>query len=448
MFIFIAGSVLRMLQHVCSVDTFSKGLRYYLNEMRGRGAVPEDLYRNLQIAVSEDFPGTTINIPVFMKTWELQAGYPVINVVRDGDMITLSQIRYMRDAGVDASNPLWVIPINYVVGSTPDSSITTPDFWMTERTMSLTSDSAPKSWTPNDWILFNIEQNGYYRVNYDDLSWVQLSNELVNGDYRLIHPVNRAQLIDDSFNLARDQKRTYKAAFDILAYLKHDADYIPWAAANRVLNYLHPFLLGSPYYQHFRQLMRNNVALLYSTVGYVSNELDTPLDKLLRNIAINWACNMGQQTCLTHMANTLSRVIMNQHVVEPDLESTVYCNGLRGTSQAFFVAFINRAEMPEHSGQKVLIMNSLGCSHVVSQINYYLNHSINGFYSSITDRRRVITAVYSNGGINGIQAVFNFLDQNMSAIASALTANDIGTIISNLASRTTNFVQYRHVLFN
>lgn len=262
-----------MLQHVCTVETFAKGLNSYLTEMRGRAAVPEDLYRHLQIAYSEDFPTSSMDIPTFMRTWELQAGYPLINVIRDGNQITFSQTRYMRDNAVDASNPLWTIPMSYAVRTSPDSSSTIPDFWMTERTQVLQSASAPKPWTNDDWILFNIQQNGYFRVNYDDLSWKLLSEELVNGNFDLIHPLNRAQLIDDSFNLARDQKRTYTAAFDILAYLRHDADYIPWAATNRVLNYLHPFLLGSPYYQHFRQLMRNNSALAYNTIGYLPENL-------------------------------------------------------------------------------------------------------------------------------------------------------------------------------
>ena len=128
---------------------------------------------------------------------------------------------------------------------------------------------------------------------------------------------------------------------------------------------------------------------------------------------------MGLQACLSQVANQMSRVAMNQIVIEPDLESAVYCNGLRGTTQAFFAAFITRAEMPEHASKKVLIMNSLGCSHIRSQINFYLNHSINGFYSSVVDRRRVISAVYTNGGIYGVQAVFDFMDQNLSLIPTA-----------------------------
>jgi aminopeptidase N len=53
-----------------------------------------------------------------------------------------------------------------------------------------------------DWIIGNIQQYGFYRVNYDDDNWNALLRQL-RTDHTVIHPINRAQIINDAWNLAR-----------------------------------------------------------------------------------------------------------------------------------------------------------------------------------------------------------------------------------------------------
>ena len=53
-----------------------------------------------------------------------------------------------------------------------------------------------------EWILGNVKERFYYRVNYDQDNWDALANTLEN-EHATIDRQNRAQLIDDSFNLGR-----------------------------------------------------------------------------------------------------------------------------------------------------------------------------------------------------------------------------------------------------
>ena len=134
-----AGAVLRMLQVMMTEEVFARGLKLYLDEFKERAATPEDLYRNLQTAIDNELLEQTPNIANFMRTWELQPGFPVISVTRNGDVIMIQQERYFTNslAGNDAS--IWSIPLNYIVGSNPDYSETTMDFWMTEKSNHLLS---------------------------------------------------------------------------------------------------------------------------------------------------------------------------------------------------------------------------------------------------------------------------------------------------------------------
>ena len=54
----------------------------------------------------------------------------------------------------------------------------------------------------NQWVIFNLQQPGYYKVNYDDHNWNLLIQQLLK-DHRAIAPINRAQIIDDALDLAR-----------------------------------------------------------------------------------------------------------------------------------------------------------------------------------------------------------------------------------------------------
>ena len=56
-------------------------------------------------------------------------------------------------------------------------------------------------------VIMNVQETGYFRVNYDDQNWKLIIDQL-NEDHEQIHVINRAQIIDDAMNLAQDRKST------------------------------------------------------------------------------------------------------------------------------------------------------------------------------------------------------------------------------------------------
>lgn len=78
---------------------------------------------------------------------------------------------------------------------------------------------------------------GFYRVNYDQENWERLVH-LLNVSHGTIHVLNRAQLLDDSFNLARAGLLNYSSALDLSTYLKNEDDVIPWYTAIECLSYV------------------------------------------------------------------------------------------------------------------------------------------------------------------------------------------------------------------
>lgn len=43
--------------------------------------------------------------------------------------------------------------------------------------------------------------------------------------------MNRAQIVDDSLNLARGNQLSYEQALHTIQYLKNETEYVPWYAA-------------------------------------------------------------------------------------------------------------------------------------------------------------------------------------------------------------------------
>ena len=92
---------------------------------------------------------------------------------------------------------------------------------------------------------------GYYRVNYEPEMWKLLSMQLNSDNYENIHVVNRAQLIDDALNMARNNRLNYTVALTLTLYLERETDYVPWRTTFGNMPFLHNMLRSSKQYNNF-----------------------------------------------------------------------------------------------------------------------------------------------------------------------------------------------------
>ena len=128
----------------------------------------------------------------------------------------------------------WWIPITFLTEKNPDFTKTTPSNWLPASVPSIAVSDMP---TGDEWVIFNIQQMGYFRVQYEASNWEKLSTQLTN-DFTVIHVLNRAQLIDDAFYFAQAQMMTYDTPMNLISYLGTETEYVPWYSATYNLAYV------------------------------------------------------------------------------------------------------------------------------------------------------------------------------------------------------------------
>ncbi|OWA53414.1 putative Thyrotropin-releasing hormone-degrading ectoenzyme, partial [Hypsibius exemplaris] len=173
----------------------------------------------------------------------------------------------------------------------------------------------------SNFIIANVQQFGFYRVNYDISNWNRIIRALgaytSGADQRnVLHDVHtRGQLIDDSFNLARaDQLGTgnqYEIPLRLInIYLTKEQSYGPLASAMDNLRYIDQMLRGTPDYPQFAGYMQNLAGQLYKKSMWETNWKDswTTADQesessygtlMFNTLVIETACFYGVSDCLT-----------------------------------------------------------------------------------------------------------------------------------------------------
>lgn len=212
-------------------------IKFFLNS-KFKVVTSDNLINAIEIAMY-DFDRFDLQFERAFRTWELQEGYPVIDVKYDSTTrrFRIVQERFFDDITRNQNDQSsWYIPINYVSASNANFDNTTFTHYFVNGTQQL--EISDTNHNENDWFIFNKQQIGYYRVNYDEKNWEALSTALKNDDFEKIHVLNRMQILDDSFSLADAGYLDFSIPYDILLYLRHELNFFPWDIAIEHINKL------------------------------------------------------------------------------------------------------------------------------------------------------------------------------------------------------------------
>ncbi|XP_050086088.1 aminopeptidase N-like isoform X2 [Anopheles aquasalis] len=433
-----------MFHHAIGKEAFRQALIKFLQTNALQAASPEHFANAMQNAM-DLLPIPHISMPIakeLLKSWTEQAGYPVLHVSRTQNCsIVISQKRYLLKNNIENTNITWILPYNFANALDPMFDVTIPSDWLSNTEKELIPD-INHNWTCDDWLVFNKQQTGYYRINYDDDLWNLIIITLINN-HTIIHNVNRAQLIDDALNNARTGRLSYEIALELLRYLSKELNYVPWAAVNRNLRTLTVLLSGSSRYHLWIQYCLEFLHPIYEHIGIVTQEEDSLMQRMVREIVVTWMCKLGSLHCLNESASIVENVVENRtSYIDQDLRETIICNGLRNASYDAFHYFWQQMQASQNQAYRSELISSLGCTQNEDFLAKLLNTTIeeNGVYYFPQERERVLLSVLSNGML-GMDISISFLDQYMDQINIIYNKGNFGgraisSITKNMAKQT------------
>jgi aminopeptidase N len=184
--------------------------------------------------------------------------------------------------------------------------------------------------------------------------------------------------------------------------------------------------------------VRRIVQLFYDKFG-VDSELNEErrLDNFAPQIAINLACTAGHQTCLSQSSDKLKGMFQNGSsisTISPDVQSSIYCNGLRGADSATFLMMRDKMIGSNDQAERTILINALGCVQNENLLMSLLYLTItNGNNFRLQEKSRVLVAPL-NSGIIGLKVMIDFIELNHEAI-SEISSSHVNTMLMAIASR-------------
>lgn len=293
--------IIAMMRGFLGESTFRQGLKSYLRKFEYENAVQDDLWDAMTYHAHRDAVlDNRFTVKQIMDSWTVDsAGYPVVTVQRNGTSVIISQQRYFLPHINPNDTTKWFIPISYST-STRQPIDEIPDYWLPNTEQQIVIDNVV---TADDWIHLNLNRSAYYRVNYDKLSWKNLIKNHMN-----LSDVTRAQLIDDSFNLARADLCDYDIPITMGIWLRRDMpfDYLSWWAYANGLQYVTNMIKREPAYESYRTVMKFIIKNVYEALGFEELPEETDVELLHRSRIVELACEFGIDRC-TNTAQLLFR---------------------------------------------------------------------------------------------------------------------------------------------
>lgn len=186
-------------------------------------------------------------ITEMMTLYTEQAGFPLISATRDGARIKVSQRRFFTENSTTENTQRWLVPITVATSEA--------EFQNTQSRLTLltpTAQDVPITIGENaPYYVLNVQAFNFHRVNYDLENWEAIKKALKSENFGGIHRLNRAQIVDDLFQLARAGYLSYDFIFDIVNYIKDETDLNPWLAFLNGMNYLQTRIPDEEYRDFF-----------------------------------------------------------------------------------------------------------------------------------------------------------------------------------------------------
>ncbi|XP_064645102.1 endoplasmic reticulum aminopeptidase 1-like isoform X1 [Lineus longissimus] len=427
------SSLIGMAQDFLTPEVLQDGLKHYLDKYKYGNAENKDLWDALSKASK-----TKVNVSEVMNTWTKQMGYPIVTLTRDEQVLKASQQRFLLNPSLAPSTEFssdygytWHIPLTYIT----DSMSTKDQIWMHRGPGAI---GLPKAWK---WYKANVNQSGFYRVNYPQENWNALIKQL-KEDHNKLSASDRAGLVDDAFALARAGNITQVTALELTKYLENEEEYTPWRAAIAVLDYIKKVLEGSEGFEYYTKYLQNLMKKQIRVLGW--EDKGSHLQKYLRSLLLYSAVRTGD-TDIAQKGRELFRQWMeNGTKISPNLRSTVYRAGVQYGGEKewnYCYHIFNTTVIPVEKSQ---MRQALSMTRDATLLNRLLRMSLEPDKIKPQDTTGVIMSIAHHSAAGRILA-WDFIKQHWEKITKKYGESDVTRLILQVGGHFTTEYRYEEV---
>uniref|UniRef100_A0A3B3W018 Aminopeptidase n=1 Tax=Poecilia latipinna TaxID=48699 RepID=A0A3B3W018_9TELE len=307
----------------------------------------------------------------FMENWTTQIGYPVVTINTISGSINQKHFLYNSSAG--SKFGLFFFFLNGKHGDSEAKLIS----------------------KKGEWILVNINTTGYYRVNYNAENWDRLLWQLeTNPSVSLRIPLmNRAQLVDDAFNLARAKQVDVTLALKSTRFLRSETAYLPWESAIRNLEYFILMFDRSEVYGPMQ-------ATFKCVCDFQPHNQIT---------AIEVACSNGLPDCV-EMATEKFAEWMDRNdtnTIHTNLRSVIYCQAVAAGDREEWEFAWEKFLSSTDTSEKDQLRKALSCTKKTWLLNRYLSYTLDPDKIRLMDVTSTVNHIAQNAA--GQALAWNFI---------------------------------------
>ncbi|XP_067208576.1 glutamyl aminopeptidase-like isoform X2 [Linepithema humile] len=385
-----ASIFFRMLKHIIiakQAQVFLQGIQLYLNTYKFGSANSDDFWTAMQ---------TTLNKTNYVRKFDLKKRlqnymWYHISIVLDVNRnykTGYTKVSFMPE-NLNNQTLLtkreFMIPVTYTIQNSAKFNITSTNImWLNVYTYDKKRVSLNfNSYNINGWLILNLQQIGYYRVNYDLTNWKKIVKFLNTKKYTEIHVLNRAQIVDDVFNLMLHQRVRGNIFLQVLKYLSQETDFVAWYPMFKAFEYLsYSFPLSQT--KKMKKKIRQTLNSVIKKIGYNdptnnhSNNSDNPFYDsriILRHEIMRWICVLNDAKCKKMAHKKLQQYLaagesLNNSMIwpVPGLMEWTFCYGVMTVKDNDWYTLLDRwKHLPEK------LFKFLACSENMHIITTYLH---------------------------------------------------------------------------
>ncbi|KAM3925883.1 aminopeptidase N-like [Leptodactylus fuscus] len=429
------AAVIRMLSSFLTEELFVEGLRTYLKQFAYNNTVYTDLWNHLQVAIDRNnFQLENQRIEAIMNTWILQMGFPVVTI--DTTRGFVEQKHFLLDPNATVTQPsefnyTWIVPITYITKTGLQNN-----FWLKQGSAS--HNQFNLNGQGNNWLLANINVTGFYRVNYDDGNWDRLLEQL-NTDLSAIPIINRAQIIDDAFNLARAEIISTTRALETTRFLAKDVEYMPWQTALNSLSYFTQMFDRTDVYGPMKAYLKRQATPLFEYYKRITNNwTDRPAtlqEQYNEMNALSMACSYGIPECVQLATSLFNQwKISGVNGIHPNLRSAIYCSAIAEGGEEEWNFAWEQFRNTTNAQEADKLRAGLACSKEPWTLNRLLDFSMDSTKIRRQDTITTITNVVNN--VIGQNLAWDFVRANWGKIYQQFADySSFGNLITGVTRR-------------